>query len=90
MSAKARDGEGRWRNKTVSFRMSEEENRLLETKVGISGLTKQEYIIRQLLGWRIDVYPNPRIYKALRNKLQEIHEELCRIASGDEVDPDLV
>ena len=55
MSQKARDERGRWRNKTVAFRMSEEENRILDTKVSLSGLTKQDYIIRQLLGWRIEV-----------------------------------
>ena len=41
MSQKARDERGRWRNKTVAFRMSEEENRILDTKVSLSGLTKQ-------------------------------------------------
>ena len=60
MSQKARDERGRWRNKTVAFRMSEEENRILDTKVSLSGLTKQDYIIRQLLGWRIEVQANPR------------------------------
>lgn len=90
MSHKARDEKNRWRNKTVAFRMSEEENRILDTKVRISGLTKQDYIIRQLLGWKIYVHPNPRVYKALRNQMHEIYEQLCRIASGDAVDPDLV
>ena len=84
MSQKARDERGRWRNKTVAFRMSEEENRILDTKVSLSGLTKQDYIIRQLLGWRIEVQANPRVYK------KEILEQLCRITAGETIDPDLV
>ena len=48
MSAKCLDSQGRWRNKTVAFRVSPEEDELLETAVRLSGLTKQDYIIRRL------------------------------------------
>ena len=41
------DQQGRWRNKVVAFRMSPEEDEVLEAKVKLSGLTKQEYIIRR-------------------------------------------
>ena len=43
------DKQGRWRNKTVSFRMSKEEVILLDNLVALSGLTKQDYIIKRLL-----------------------------------------
>ena len=35
------DQQGRWRNKVVAFRMSPEEDEVLEAKVKLSGLTKQ-------------------------------------------------
>ena len=38
MSAKCLDQQGRWRNKVVAFRMSPEEDELLETAVRLSGL----------------------------------------------------
>ena len=38
------DQQGRWRNKVVAFRMSPEEDEVLEAKVKLSGLTKQEYV----------------------------------------------
>jgi len=38
----------RKRNKIISFRATEEEAKLLDRKVEISGLTKQEYIISSL------------------------------------------
>ena len=47
MSAKCLDQQGRWRNKVVAFRMSPEEDELLETAVRLSGLTKQEYCCGQ-------------------------------------------
>ena len=65
MSAKCLDQQGRWRNKVVAFRMSPEEDELLETAVRLSGLTKQEYIIRRLQEKEVVVTGNPRVYKAL-------------------------
>ena len=67
------DQQGRWRNKVEAFRMSPEEDEVLEAKVKLSGLTKQEYIIRRLTDREIIVVGNPRVYKALRGqmKLQE-------------------
>ncbi|MFR3452169.1 MAG: plasmid mobilization protein [Collinsella sp.] len=49
MSVKTLDSKGRWRNKTVSFRMSPEEASQLDLLVKLSGLTKQEFVIRALL-----------------------------------------
>ena len=40
---KTLDYKGRWRNKTVAFRVSEEEAKLIDTQVALSGLTKQDY-----------------------------------------------
>lgn len=49
MSAKNRDNHNRWRNKTVAFRVSPEEDEQLERFVKLSGLTKQDYITRRLM-----------------------------------------
>ena len=38
------DYKGRWRNRTVAFRVSDEEAKLLNDLVALSGLTKQDYI----------------------------------------------
>lgn len=84
------DRKGRWRNKVVAFRVSPEEDELLETKVRLSGLTKQDYIISRLLEKEITVVGNPRVYKALRNQMKSIYEELRRIAVGATVDDELL
>ena len=47
MSAKNRDGKNRWRNITVGFRVSPEENELINKAVALSGLPKQEYCYRR-------------------------------------------
>ena len=79
------DSKGRWRNLTVAFRMSPEENTDLNTRVKLSGLTKQDYIIRRLSEREIIVQGNPRVYKALRNQMLEIYEELQRLERTDKV-----
>ena len=78
MSAKCLDQQGRWRNKVVAFRMSPEEDELLKTAVRLSGLTKQEYIIRRLQEKEVVVTGNPRVYKALKNELAKVLN--CRIS----------
>lgn len=90
MSLKVYDGQGRWRNKTVAFRISPEEDEQLETAVRLSGLTKQDYIIRRLQCRDVVVQGNPRVHKALRNELVAVLEELRRIASGESVETDLL
>ncbi len=84
MSAKNRDDYGRFRNITVGFRVSPEENEQLNTAVALSGLPKQEYCYRKCLNRDIVVQGNPRVYKALRDQLAAVLDELRRIeAAGD-------
>ena len=90
MSAKNLDNHNRWRNKTVAFRVSPEENEQLEIAVRLSGLTKQDYITRRLLNRDIVVQGNPRVYKALRDQLAAVLGELRRMEAGCGVDDELL
>ena len=89
MSAKNLDRHNRWRNKTIAFRVSPEENEQIEIAVRLSGLTKQDYITRRLLDRAVVVQGNPRVYKALRDQLAAVLKELRRIEArggvGDEL-----
>ena len=90
MSKKNYDNHNRWRNKTVAFRVSAEEDLHLEALVKLTGLTKQDYITRRLLCREIVVQGNPRVYKALRNELNSVLEELKRIEAGQSIDGELL
>ena len=79
MSEKTMDHKGRWRHRTVAFRVSEEEAVLIDREVALTGLTKQEYITRRLLNSDVVVQGNPRVFKALRNQMEEMLAELRRI-----------
>ncbi|WP_293974949.1 plasmid mobilization protein [uncultured Ruminococcus sp.] len=90
MSLKNRDEHNRWRNKTVAFRVSPEEDKQIETYVQLSGLTKQDYITRRLTHRDIVVQGNPRVFKALRNQLADVLLELQRIEAGGGVNDELL
>lgn len=82
MSAKSRDERNRWRNITVGFRVSPEENEQLNEAVALSGLPKQEYCYRRCMQRDIVVHPNPRVYKALKTTMEKILSQLQRLGDA--------
>ena len=90
MSAKNMDSQGRWRSITVAFRVSSEEDALIESAVRVSGLTKQDYIIRKLTDRSVVVQGNPKVYRGLKLEMRAILEELKRIDGGASVNRDLL
>ena len=90
MSAKNRDNKNRWRNITVGFRVSPEENELINKAVALSGLPKQEYCYRRCLNQDVVVQGNPRVFKELKTELAAVLTELKRIEAGNSVDEELL
>lgn len=90
MSVKNLDEKGRFRSRTIGFRVSPEEEKLINSAVELSELTKQDYIVRKLTDRTVTVLPNPKVYKALKNHLSSILDELTRIDDGNSVDSELL
>ena len=90
MSAKNMDHQGRWRSVTVAFRVSPEEDKLIESAVRMAGLTKQDYIIKKLADRSVVVQGNPKVYRGLLLEMRSLLEELKRINSGDTVNEDIL
>ena len=90
MSAKNCDEQGRLRSVTVGFRVSPEEGAQLDRLVQLSGLTKQDYILRRLMNREVVVQGNPRVYKALKGQMTDILAELRRIEAGGNVSTELI
>lgn len=88
MSAKNLDKKGRHRNMMISFRVSPEENKQINDFVSVSGLTKQDYLIKNMLHKESTIYPNPKVYKALKGVMNQIYDELKRIESSSQLDED--
>ncbi len=76
MSVKSLDREGRWRDTTVGFRVSEEENERINQLAALSGMTKQAFIINRLEGNEITVLATVRVQKALAKDAVVRLEEL--------------
>lgn len=85
MSHKNLDAQGRFRSKTIAFRMSPEESDLLNSLVRVSGYNKQDYLIDRVLQRDIIVKGSPRTYKALKDTLTEVLSELRCIEGGSEI-----
>ena len=85
MSHKNLDTKGRLRSRIISFRVSPEEGDLLDVKVNLSGLTKQDYVIKKLTDSTVVVQPNPRVYKALKTQLEAVLAELKEKEPSDEL-----
>ena len=90
MSAKNMDDHNRWRSVTVAFQMSPEEAEQLNRFVKLSGLSKQDYLIRRVLQQEVTVIGSSRVYKALREQMVSMMEELKRIETGQKIDDELL
>ena len=87
---KSLDAKGRTRNKNIGFRVSEEEAKQINELVALSGLKKQEYIMSRLLNREIVVSPNPRVYMALKNRLEAVYGELKRIETCGQLSDEFI
>lgn len=88
MSDKIRDKHGRWRNKTIAFRVTPEEYEKIKAMVAISGMTTQNYIIKCLEDREVVVVGNPRVYKALKLYMEKLYQEIKTMANASELDPE--
>lgn len=90
MSAKNLDSKGRFRARTIGFRVLPEEDKLINSAVALSGLTKQDYIVKRLLCRDVVVQGNPRVFKALHKELAAVLTELQRIEAGEKINDELL
>ena len=88
MSAKNRDEHGRWRNRTIAFRVSPEEDAEINALVSLSGLTKQDYITSRLCKRDVVVMGNPRVHKALKAQMERLCEEFSCLCDASEISPE--
>lgn len=85
MSLPSTDREGRFRDKTVAFRVSDEEWSEINSLVALSGMTKQDYMISRALKADIFVRPTIRVQKIMSSELHRIANELERLSDASEL-----
>lgn len=90
MSEKRMDKKNRWRNVVVAFRMSPEEAEELNVQVALSGLSKQDYLIKCCLQHEIHVVCGRKVARQMQMYLEAILEELQFLEEGQVPEEELL
>lgn len=75
------ENSARKRSKTMAFRCTPEEHRLICEMTAWSGMLRQDYIIAKLTDTQVEVKPSVSVQKALKNSMAELTKEVRLAAS---------
>lgn len=83
------ENSARKRSKTMAFRCTPEEHKLICEMAAWSGMSRQDYIIAKLTDTRFEVRPSVSVQKALRDSMAELTKEVRLAASCGELSESL-
>ena len=89
MSERNNDRSGRFRNRFIGIRASDEEAALIAHMAQIAGMCKQDYILSRALERTVVVEPSVKVEKALRKRLDALCNELSRIDDAEQMAQEL-
>ncbi|WP_270549371.1 plasmid mobilization protein [Eggerthella lenta] len=75
------ENSARKRSKTMAFRCTPEEHKLICEMAAWSGMNRQDYIIAKLTDTQVEVRPSVSVQKALRGSMAELAKEVRLAAS---------
>lgn len=85
VSPKMKEEKKRKRSVIVNFRVTPEEKKLLDNRIEISGMQRQDYFIKSCLYQKIITYGNIRTFDVMRKKVVEINKHLNLISKSEEL-----
>lgn len=81
----------RYRGEYVGFRVTKEENEMIDRMAKLAGMTKQDYITARLECKDVVVIRNPKVYVGMKSLLTEIKEKLDAVIDYNEaLEPELI
>lgn len=83
------ENSARKRNKTMAFRCTPEEHKLICEMAAWSGMLRQDYIIARLTDTEVEVRPSVSMQKALKDSMVELAKEVKLAASYGELSDSL-
>lgn len=83
------ENSARKRSKTMAFRCTPEERKLICEMAAWSGMLRQGYIIAKLTDTQIEVRPTVSVQKALKDSMAELAKEVRLAASYGELSESL-
>ena len=79
------ENSARKRSKTMAFRCTPEEHKLICEMAAWSGMNRQDYIIAKLTDTQVEVRPSVSVQKALKDSMAELAKEVRLAASYGEL-----
>lgn len=79
------ENSARKRSKTMAFRCTPEERKLICEMAAWSGMSRQDYIIAKLTDTQVEVKPSVSVQKALKDSMAELAKEVRLAASYGEL-----
>ena len=83
------ENSARTRSKTMAFRCTPEEHKLICEMAAWSGMLRQDYIIARLTDTEVEVRPSVSMQKALKDSMVELAKEVKLAASYGELSDSL-
>lgn len=83
------ENSARKRSKTMAFRCTPEEHKLICEMTAWSGMSRQDYIIAKLTDTQVEVKPSVSVQKALRASIAELAKEVHLTVSYGELSESL-
>ena len=83
------ENSARKRSKTMAFRCTPEERKLICEMAAWSGMNRQDYIIAKLTDTQVEVRPSVSVQKALKDSMSELSKEVHLAASYGELSESL-
>ena len=83
------ENSARKRSKTMAFRCTPEERKIICEMAAWSGMNRQDYIIAKLTDTQVEVRPSVSVQKALRDSMAELAKEVRLAASYGELSESL-
>ena len=83
------ENSARKRSKTMAFRCTPEERKLICEMAAWSGMSRQDYIIAKLTDTQVEVRPSVSVRKALKGSMAELAKEVRLAASYGELSESL-
>ncbi len=83
------ENSARKRSKTMAFRCTPEEHKLICEMAAWSGMSRQDYIIAKLTDTQVEMRPSVSVQKALRGSMAELAKEVRLAVSYGELSDSL-
>lgn len=86
MIKKKKDESKRFRNRIVNFRVSPEEKKILDERIRLSGLTRQDYFLQSMFYQQIVTYGSVKVFTEMKEQFDQIFHRLEQMGEAGRID----